>query len=416
MTSQDKWTHDSGPATAIIGGGMVGLTLAVGLASAGLPVTVVERDDPALWTDEGFDGRASAIAAGSRRVFETLGVWPSMAPYGEAILDIRITDGSAPVYLHFDHGELDEGPLGHMVENRVIRGALMEAVMACPSINFVAPHNVAAMTRTATGIELALDDGTVIETPLLVGSDGRGSRVREWAGINQTQWRYSQAAIVTTVTHDQPHDGIAEERFLPAGPFAILPMTDDEQSRHRSSIVWTEREDLVPAYLGLSDADFNAELGARFGDHLGMVTAIGPRWSYPLGLSLAESYIADRLALIGDAAHGIHPIAGQGLNLGIRDAAALAETIVDAGRLGLDYGMKTVLEDYQRWRRFDNVTLAGATDILNRLFSTDWVPLRAARGLGLALVNRIGPVRRLFMREAMGLTGDLPRLVRGEAL
>jgi 2-octaprenyl-6-methoxyphenol hydroxylase len=416
MTSQDKWTHDSGPATAIIGGGMVGLTLAVGLASAGLPVTVVERDDPALWTDEGFDGRASAIAAGSRRVFETLGVWPSMAPYGEAILDIRITDGLAPVYLHFDHGELDEGPLGHMVENRVIRGALMEAVMACPSINFVAPHNVAAMTRTATGIELALDDGTVIETPLLVGSDGRGSRVREWAGINQTQWRYSQAAIVTTVTHDQPHDGIAEERFLPAGPFAILPMTDDEQSRHRSSIVWTEREDLVPAYLGLSDADFNAELGARFGDHLGMVTAIGPRWSYPLGLSLAESYIADRLALIGDAAHGIHPIAGQGLNLGIRDAAALAETIVDAGRLGLDYGMKTVLEDYQRWRRFDNVTLAGATDILNRLFSTDWVPLRAARGLGLALVNRIGPVRRLFMREAMGLTGDLPRLVRGEAL
>ena len=416
MSGQEQKERDSRPATVIVGAGMVGLTLAVALASAGLPVIVVEREDPALWADEAFDGRVSAIAAGSRRVFETLGLWAGMAAHGEAILDIRVTDAGSPVYLHFDHGELDQGPLGHIVENRIIRNALMAAVAKTPSIRMMAPRDIVATNRDGAGVEVTLAGGDTIATPLLVGADGRGSRVRQWAAINQTQWRYAQAAIVTTVVHTHPHQGVAEERFLAPGPFAILPMTDDEDGHHRSSIVWSEQADLVPALMDLGVADFNAELGRRFGDHLGDVEAAGPRWSYPLGLSLAEAYVADRLALIGDAAHGIHPIAGQGLNLGIRDVAALAEIIVDASRLGLDFGMKTVLEDYQSWRRFDNVALAGATDVLNRLFSTDFAPLRLARGLGLAAVNRFGPARRLFMREAMGLTGDLPRLTRGQML
>ena len=416
MSAQEQKERDFGSATVIVGGGMVGLSLAMALASAGLPVIVVEREDPVLWADEAFDGRVSAIAAGSRRVFETLGLWQGMAAHGEAILDIRVTDANSPVYLHFDHNELDQGPFGHMVENRMIRNALMEAVGKTPSIRMMAPRDITAINRTAAGVEIALADGDTITTPLVVGADGRGSRVRQSAAINQTQWLYGQTAIVTTVIHERPHQGVAEERFLPAGPFAILPITDDEAGRHRSAIVWSERSDLAPAFMELGVADFNAELGRRLGDHLGEVEASGPRWSYPLGLSLAESYVADRLALIGDAAHGVHPIAGQGLNLGIRDVAALAEIIVDAYRLGLDFGMKTVLEDYQSWRRFDTVTLAGATDVLNHLFSTDFAPLRLIRGLGLAAVNRFGPARRLFMREAMGLTGDLPRLTRGEAL
>jgi len=400
----------------LVGAGMAGMTLALALASAGLKVSVIDRDDPMLWAAQAFDGRVSAIAAGSRRVFETLGLWPAMVAAATPILDIRVTDGDQPLFLHFDHDELGQEPLGHIIENRMIRAALLGAVDRFPSLELIAPKGIAAIARDGKAVEATLDDGQTIMAPLVVGADGRASRVRESAGINQTEWCYDQGAIVTTVVHQRPHRDVAWERFLSPGPFASLPMTDDEFGRHRSSVVWTERHELVPAFMDLGVSDFNDALAARFGDHLGVVTAAGPRWSYPLGLSLAEAYIADRLALIGDAAHGIHPIAGQGLNLGIRDAAALAEIVVDAARLGLDFGMKTVLEDYQRWRRFDSFALAGATDILNRLFSNNFGPLRLMRGLGLAAVNRFGPARRLFMREAMGLTGDLPRLVRGETL
>jgi 2-octaprenyl-6-methoxyphenol hydroxylase len=416
MSDHAEKVGDIRAEVTVVGGGMAGLTLALALASAGLEVALIERDDPALWADQTFDGRVSAIATGSRRVFETLGLWPAMAAEAAPVLDIRVTDDDQPLFLHFDHAELGQGPLGHIVENRLIRAALLGAVDRFPSLALIAPRGIAAIERNGREAAVILDDGRAVTAPLVVGADGRASPVREGAGINQTEWRYDQAAIVTTVTHERPHEGVAEERFLTPGPFAILPMTDDDAGRHRSSIVWTERRDLVPALLDLGAADFNGALGERFGDHLGAVAATGPRWSYPLGLSLAEAYVADRLALIGDAAHGIHPIAGQGLNLGIRDAAALAEVVVDAARLGLDFGMKTVLEDYQRWRRFDNVALAGATDVLNRLFSNAFGPLRLIRGLGLAAVNRFGPARRLFMREAMGLAGDLPRLVRGEAL
>jgi 2-octaprenyl-6-methoxyphenol hydroxylase len=416
MGDHSKKMGDIRAEVTVVGGGMAGLTLALALVSAGLKVCVIERDDPLLWADQAFDGRVSAIAAGSRRVFETLGLWRAMADEAAPILDIRVTDDDQPLFLHFDHGELGHEPLGHILENRAIRAALLGAVDRFPSLVLIAPKEIAAIERDGRAAVVLLDDGRTVTAPLLVGADGRASRVREDAGINQTEWRYDQAAIVTTVIHQKPHEGVAEERFLAPGPFAILPMTDDDAGRHRSSIVWTERCDLVPAFMDLNTADFNAALNERFGDHLGASGAVGPRWSYPLGLSLAEAYVADRMALIGDAAHGIHPIAGQGLNLGIRDAAALAEVVVDAARLGLDFGMKTVLEDYQRWRRFDNVALAGATDILNRLFSNTFGPLRLIRGLGLAAVNRIGPARRLFMREAMGLAGDLPRLVRGDAL
>jgi 2-octaprenyl-6-methoxyphenol hydroxylase len=416
MTEDTKTAETIRCDVAIIGGGMAGATLALALDSVGLDVAVIERDDPGGWVAPAFDGRVSAIAAGSRRVWESLGAWEAMAGDAEPILDIRVTDGDQPFVLHFDHQELRGGPMGHIVENRTIRAALLEAVRAARGVRLLAPRSVAAIDREGATASLALEDGSAVQALLVVGADGRGSPVRESAGINQTTWRYGQGAIVTTVIHERPHEGTAEERFLDPGPFAILPMTDDEDGRHRSSIVWTERADLVAAYLDLGEADFNAELASRFGDHLGGVRATGPRWSYPLGLNLAESYIAPRLALIGDAAHGIHPIAGQGLNLGIRDAAALAEVVVDARRLGLDFGMTTVLDDYQRWRRFDNVALGAATDVINRLFSNSLAPLRLVRGLGLAAVNRFGPARRLFMREAMGVAGDLPRLVRGEAL
>ena len=251
---------------------------------------------------------------------------------------------------------------------------------------------------------------------LLVGADGRNSRVRRAAGINVTEWRYDQAAIVTTVTHARPHHGVAEEHFTSAGPFAILPLTDDAEGRHRSSVVWADRAARVADFLSLTETDFNGELARRFGDHLGAVRAVGPRWSYPLALTLAEGYVGQRVALVGDAAHAIHPIAGQGLNLGVRDAAALAEVVVDAARLGLDIGMKTQLLDYERWRRFDNTCLAAMTDVLNRLFSQRFAPLAWARAAGLAAMNRIAPARHLMMREAMGISGELPRLVRGERL
>ncbi len=401
---------------AVVGAGFVGLVLARALASAGLAVVVIDREDPARVTDAGFDGRVSAISAGSRRVLEALGLWGGLAAGAQAITDIRVTDGASPAFVHFDHHEIGDGPLGHIVENRLIRAALLTAARGDEGIALIAPAAVAGIALDGPVARVTLGDGRAIAARLLVGADGRNSRVRRAAGINVTEWRYDQAAIVTTVTHARPHQGVAEEHFMPAGPFAILPLTDDDEGRHRSSVVWAERAARVADFLALSETDFNAELARRFGDHLGAVSAVGPRWSYPLALTLAERYVGQRVALVGDAAHAIHPIAGQGLNLGIRDAAALAEVVVDAGRLGLDIGMKTQLLDYERWRRFDNTCLAAMTDVLNRLFSRRFAPLVWARAAGLAAINRIAPARRLMMREAMGVAGELPRLVRGEKL
>ena len=395
----------------VVGGGLVGMTLGCALADAGVAVTVVDRAEPASLVDAGFDGRVSAIAYGSRRVLETIGLWPALAPQAEPILEIRVSDGDSPLFLHYDHAEIGDQPLGHMVENRTIRRALFDLAERHDRLRLLAPCAVDTVTRRATGVAARLADGREVRARLVVAADGRGSGLRRSAGINVTTWRYRQTGIVCTVAHQRPHRGIAHERFLPAGPFAILPMTGD-----RSSLVWTERADLAPAMMALDDAAFGAEVARRFGEFLGDLEVVGPRWSYPLSLVHAERYVDTRLALIGDAAHAIHPIAGQGLNLGLRDVAALAEVLVDARRLGLDLGSATVIERYQRWRRFDSVVLAAATDGLNRLFSTDDPALRLVRDLGLAAVNRVAPLKRLFMRHAMGVVGTLPKLARGERL
>lgn len=400
----------------IVGGGMVGLSLAAALGGAGLNIAVVDREDPGAALAASYDGRASAIAFGSRRVLETAGVWAGMEGEAEPILDIRVSDGASPLFLHFDHSEVGGEPLGHIVENRATRRALHERVAGIAGVSLHAPAEITGLETTAGAVQATLSNGARITAPLLVAADGRNSALRRRAGIAVTAWRYKQTGIVCTMGHERPHRGIAHERFLPSGPFAVLPMTDDPRHGYRSSIVWTERTALAPAMMALGDKQFSAELAQRFGPWLGAVRVLGRRWSYPLSLLNAARYVGDRLALIGDAAHAMHPIAGQGLNLGIRDVAALAEVLVDAKRLGLDLGSAGVLQRYQRWRRVDAVVLLAATDVLNRLFSNDIAAVRLARDIGLAAVNRLGPVRRFFMRHSMGVLGELPRMIRGEEL
>lgn len=395
----------------IIGGGMVGLSLAVAAASAGLSVCVVDNQAPEQALDAGFDGRVSAIAAGSARLLRSIGVWEAIEPDAQPILDIRVSDGEAPWFLHYDHKAVGGEPLGHIVENRNLRAALHDRAGAAALIDHRAPAVLDHMVRNANGVEAVLDDGTPISARVLIAADGRNSGVRQQAGIQVTRRPYDQIAIVCTIVHERPHDGVAQERFLTAGPFAILPMTGN-----RSSLVWTERADLAPAMLALEDDAFLDEVAWRFTDYLGALSLAGPRWSYPLELSWATRTIDHRLVLVGDAAHSIHPIAGQGLNLGLRDVAALAEVLVDAHRLGLDIGSRTTLAQYQRWRRMDVASMGMVTDALNYLFANDITPLKLARGLGLSVVDRIPQLKRVFMRHAMGLVGDLPRLVRGEPL
>jgi len=396
----------------IVGGGLIGLLLGIGCAGAGLATAIVDRQAPEAMLDAGFDRRSSAIAYGSRRVLDALGLWSAIAGEAEPILEIRVADDASPLFLHYDHRELGTGaPLGYVVENPVLRRALIARARSQPNLAFFAPLAVEQVGASPFAAVARLSDGRRVAARLVAAADGRGSPLRRAAGIAAVEWRYPQTSIVTTVRHERPHGGVAVEHFLPAGPFAILPMTGN-----RSSIVWTERVELAERLTALPDDEFEVELAARFGDFLGALEPAGPRATYPLGLMLAERYVARRLALVGEAAHVIHPIAGQGLNLGARDVAALAELAVDARRLGLDIGDGAVLDRYQRWRRFDALLLAGVTDGLNRLFSNSITPVRLARDLGFALVHRLPPLKRLLMRDAMGLVGDLPRLVRGEPL
>ncbi len=401
---------------AIVGGGMVGGTLAVALASAGISTCLIDRAAPIALADEAFDGRASAIAHASERMLVALGLWARMTPYAEPILDIRVSDGPSLLFLHYDHRDIGEAPLGYIVENRAIRRALALRYAALDALRVVAPAEVRAVTAEQGGATIALGDGRALRADLVIAADGADSPLRRAMAIRATEWKYWQTGIVCTMGHEKPHRGVAHERFLPAGPFAVLPMSDDPVEGYRSSIVWTERSERVPMFLKLSDADFSLELERRFGAWLGDVRILGKRWSYPLRLLHAENYIKPRFALIGDAAHTIHPIAGQGLNLGLRDVAALGEVLADAKRLGLDLGSTAVLERYQRWRRFDNMALAAVTDALNRLYSNDSAALALVRDLGMAAVNRMPPLKRFFMRHAMGTAGDLPRLLKGEAL
>lgn len=397
----------------IAGGGMVGLTLAIALSQSGLRTVVVEREALPTLTGAGFDGRCSALAYANVRMFRALGLWDALAPNTQPINDILVSDaapgGVSPFSLHFDHREIG-AVMGAMAENRHIREVLQEAAARTPGLRLISGQTIASLDRDGLRARAVLSGGEQIEATLAVAAEGRDSPLREEAGLSVIGWDYKQTGIVTTVAHERPHHGVAYEHFLPAGPFAILPLTGN-----RSSLVWTEREDIAPGILALPDAEFTRELGKRFGDHLGAVTPIGPRWSYPLRFQLARQTIAPRLAVIGDAAQGIHPIAGQGLNLGFKDVAALTETILDAARLGSDFGRVDVLARYERWRRFDRVTLALGTDALNRLFSTGLAPVRLARDLGLGAVDAVGPLRRFFMRHAGGDAGQLPRLLRGEA-
>jgi 2-octaprenyl-6-methoxyphenol hydroxylase len=403
----------------IVGGGFVGMTLAAALTEAGLTSAVVDREPAKKHLDERADGRASAIAYGSAQVLRSLGLFERMEPNAEPILDIRVSDGGSPLFLHYDHRELagrvpaGDGapPFGYIIENRHILAALHEHLGGLANVRQARGVAVADLARDSGGVRARLADGTEIEARLAIAADGRNSMLRRQAGIPVTRWSYDQTAIVCTVAHERPHHGVAHERFLPAGPFAILPMRGN-----RSSIVWTERARLVPLLLALDKAAFLDQLRRRFGDFLGRIEVASPVFSYPLGLLHADRYIDVRLALVGDAAHAIHPIAGQGLNLGIRDVAALAEILCDARRLGLDIGDGAALERYQRWRRFDSFVLIAATDGLNRLFSNDVAAVRLARDLGLAAVNRMPALKRFFMRHAMGIVGELPRLVRGEPL
>ena len=408
-------SDDTSGRVLIAGGGIVGLTLALALAQAGLDVVIVDPLPPSAVLDQTFDGRVSALSYSIVRMLRVLGVWQHLEPDAQPILDILITDATpgstpSPFSLHFDHREIGE-PMGAIAENRHIRRALFAAIESVTSIRYIAPDSVVSVTHHPDHMEAQLSGGSRLRAELVVGADGRELPLREQMGIRTIAWSYPQTGIVATVEHSQPHKGTAYEHFLPSGPFAILPMTGN-----RSSLVWTEREDLAPALLRLPAEAFEAEVSRRFGHHLGAIEVVGARWSYPLRFHLARSFVAERFALVGDSAHGIHPIAGQGLNLGLKDAAALAECVLDSVRLGLGAANSEALSRYQRWRRFDSFALAAATDGLNRLFSNNIAPLRALRDLGLGMVDAIGPLRRFFIRNAGGDLGHLPRLLRGEAL
>jgi 2-octaprenyl-6-methoxyphenol hydroxylase len=409
---------------AIVGAGLNGSLLALAAGEAGLETALIDRVPLKSLTEAGFDGRTTAIAYTSQRLFQAIGVWDELAGKAEPIRDIRISDAghdgrASPLFLHFDHREAaedeqDAAPMGWIVENRFLRAALLRRLQACAAVELIAPDEALDTERRPDKVEIKLKSGRTIATRLVASAEGRFGTMREDAGIGARAWSYGQIAIVLVARHAQPHRGVAQEKFLPGGPFAILPMTDSEAGEHRSSIVWTEKADIAKRILELDAPRFQAEFARRFGDYLGHVEPTGPRWWFPLGLVHAERYIDERMVLVGDAAHGIHPIAGQGYNLGVRDIAALVETLVDAKRLGLDIGAADTLERYARWRRADNFTMVAATDLLNRLFSNDIKPLRLVRDLGLAAVNHVPPLRRFFVRHAMGMVGDLPKLIRGQ--
>ena len=401
----------------IVGGGLNGPALALALASGGVSVTVIDsRPAPARAT-LGFDGRAYALAIASKRLLTVLGVWPLVADRSQPILQIKTSDGRAgsgpsPFFLTFDAAEIEEGPMGFMIEDRHLYAAFLAAMAENPHITVISGETVVAQTTTATEAEVTLASGKTLRARLLIGCDGRSSGTAARAGITRTGWSYGQTALVTAIAHENPHRGIAHQFFMPNGPLAILPLPGG----HHSSIVWSESDATASAIAALPDAQYLAALRPRFGDFLGAISLAGARFSYPLNLTLANSFIAERLALVGDAAHGVHPIAGQGLNLGLRDVAALAQVLVIAARRGEDLGAADVLARYQRWRRFDSTSLALGMDAVNHLFSNDNPILRVGRDLGLAAVNALPALRRGLIRQAAGLTGDLPRLLAGQAL
>ena len=415
MTATDRYD------IVIAGAGLAGASFGLAAAQGGLKVVMIDPQPFDAQLAPSFDGRSTAIAFATFRMLDAIGVGETLRPHACRMDRILVTDGRrpgaasrapSPAFLRFDADEIADGtggePLGYMVENRRIRSALAQAV-AHAGLEVRAPATVTAVETDAGQATVILGDGSRLHAALVVGAEGRGSRVRASAGIDTLGWGYGQSGVVATVRLGRDHGNVAHEYFLPDGPFAILPLTDQ-----RASLVWTETTRRAEALKAASDEAFHAHLMRRFGEFLDGVTVEGPRFVYPLSLSLAEQLTARRIALIGDAAHGVHPVAGQGLNLGLKDAAALTEVLIEAARNGEDIGAETVLDRYARWRRFDNTTLAAGFDAFVRLFSSDLPPVRLARDLGMAAVNRIAPLRRAFMHEAGGATGDLPKLLKGE--
>lgn len=401
----------------IVGGGLNGPALGLALAQAGLRVAVIDARPAPQRAETGFDGRAYALAIASKRLLAAIGVWSRLEGQVQPILKIKASDGRAgqgpaPFFLTFDHAELEEGPMGFMVEDRRLYATFLAAMAEEAGLTLLSGETVVAQDISAQGVTVTLASGRVMRGRVLVGCDGRASGTAARAGIRRQGWGYGQTALVTAVKHEHDHQGIAHQFFMPSGPLAILPLSGG----HHSSIVWSETEAQAAAIQALDDAGYLDALRPRFGDFLGEIALAGARFTYPLSLTLAEAFVKPRLALVGDAAHGVHPIAGQGLNLGFRDVGALAEVLILAARRGEDIGAVDVLERYERWRRFDSTTLALGMDSVNRLFSNDNPILRAGRDVGLGIVNAMPGLRRRFMRQAAGLQGELPKLLAGQAI
>lgn len=396
----------------ILGGGLVGMTLALAAARNGLTSHVVDRADPAELTAEGFDGRASAISTASWNLFGNIGLAERLDPLGCPIAAIAVTDGMKPGRIDFRPGP-DEGTLGRMFPNRDLRLALFEAARTEPAIAWHSSAEVVRRERGPHRVEVTLSDGRILSGNLLVAAEGRGSPTREEAGITAARWDYSHRAIVTALAHDKPHDNVAWEIFYPAGPFALLPLLDLPDGRHRSALVWTVAERDAAGYLALSERAFVHELERAMGGMFGAVEQVAPRMSYPLNFHHAARVTDHRLAVVGDAAHGIHPIAGQGLNLGLRDVGALVEVLVEGLRLGLEPGDAQLLARYERWRSLDTFAVAAVTDGINRLFGVPGRLPSAVRRLGMGAVQRLPVLKNFFMDEARGIGGTLPELLRG---
>tara|TARA_R110002033_G_scaffold26757_7_gene61034 strand:- start:12898 stop:14130 length:1233 start_codon:yes stop_codon:yes gene_type:complete len=397
----------------ILGGGMIGLTQALTLAAHGLQVAVIDRADPDDLTNPQNDARVSAINSASWKMFDAIGLAEKLRPEGCDIEKILVNDGLKPGTLDFVPGE-GEGPMGIMVENAVLRRLLFEAVQAHEAISLHLSTQVASCDRGVHRVDVTLENGEQLSAPLLVAADGRGSRMREEAGIIMAHWQYDHSAIVCKIAHEKPHGNTAYELFFPPGPFALLPMLDDGDGRHRSAVVWTVSRKDGPAFAKINKRAFVAEMGKKTGGFLGAIELLTDRATYPLGFHHSSHLTAQRLVLIGDAGHGIHPIAGQGLNLGLRDVAALTECLVEGARTGLDLGDAQILARYDRWRSLDNMMVSAATDLLTRLFGLPGEASSKIRRMGIGLVQRIPPLKAQFMAEAKGETGDLPKLLRGE--
>jgi 2-octaprenyl-6-methoxyphenol hydroxylase len=396
---------------AIVGGGLNGPILALALAQAGISTTVIDALTTKVRKNPSFDGRSYAVALTSQRLLNNIGLWGDIKDNAQRMLEIKVSDGRAgegpsPFFMHFDHAEIEDGPMGYMVQDRYLRRTLLDAITSNPNITHLSDQTVVSQDAANGGITVTLASGKAITARALIGCDGRGSGTAQRAGIKRIGWGYGQTALVCAIEHEKPHGGIAHQFFMPAGPLAILPLTGN-----RSSIVWSETEANATAFNALSDEEYLTMLRPRFGDFLGEISLAGVRYSYPLALSMTDRLVADRVALVGDAAHGLHPIAGQGLNAGMRDIAALVQIISEAQKRGEDYGNLAVLKRYEEWRRFDNTALALTTDTFNKLFSNDNPLLRLGRDLGMGLINAVPSLRRVIIREAAGLSGDLPDLM-----